>query len=154
MPERGRDYKTTPVSSIFYLSQIRVEVNIPWCMIFLYATGLYRLFNDVLLIYSILSQVSHCCQQSSSTIILWKKLWQRNRINMIALSDIARKLLTFHRICCSNFSSFLNSLTFFKCFKATTEKYAFPTEKNSWRLFLFLLCQIKILHISEYVIEN
>ena len=40
MPERGRGYKTTPASSILFLSQIRMKEDIAWRKAFLHASGL------------------------------------------------------------------------------------------------------------------
>ena len=89
------------------------------------------------------SRFPYCRQQSTTMIITWDKLWQRDRINIIGLREWYRlKSLTLNRTCWSNCSPFLKfSTIFFKCIKTPTEKCTFPTTKNILD-FLFLLYQI------------
>ena len=85
-----------------------------------------RLFWGVLFVFSIRPRFSYCRQQSSPTIILCGKLWQRDRINITGLNEWCRhtqKTIGLESHLVVQFSvPFLNSVPFSKYSKVPTEK--------------------------------
>ena len=151
MLERGRGYKTTPVSSILCLSQIRMEAN-PWRKAFLRASGLTC---SMAFFWSFPSdrRFPHCRQQSSPMIILWEKLWQCGRINVIGWKEWYRKKnIDFESYLLIKLQSLFKFSTIFfeKCIKKTpTEKCTFPTTKNILYLFILIVSDLVFIYFRD-----
>ena len=109
-----------------------------------------KMFNCVLLVFSIRPQLRHCRQQSSPMINLWEKLWPSDQINIIGhLARVSlRGLKEGYHQKNTDFESYLLvklqsifkfSTIFFKCIKAPTEKCTFQTTKNILD-FIYFYC--------------
>ena len=139
MQERDRGY--TPA----YLSFACLKSE--WRPIFSCARSFSTLRIQVVLrrsfIIFVRPRFSYCRQKSS--IILWEKLWQRDRINITGLNEWCRQTknnigLDSHLLV--QIAVILNSVPFLQqCSKVLTEKNAFPTAKNILAFFNFY-CQI------------
>ena len=150
MPERGCGYKTTPVSSILCLSQIRMEANIAWRKAFLHSSGL-RCSMAFFWSFPSDHRFRHCRQQSSPMIILGEKLWQCDRINIIGLKEWYRQKNTdFEWYLLVKLQSFLKfSTTFLKNASKLHWEITFPTTKI---FLIFYFCvTFRFLYISEIV---
>ena len=79
MPELGRAYKLTPTK--FYLVPFSNPNEGKYSMV----QGLSSRFRSKYSMAFFCRRFPHCRQQSSPMIILWEKLWQCNRINIIGL---------------------------------------------------------------------
>ena len=88
MPACVQRCKMMPNSSVLCIPQIRVVADIRWYKILHHAPSLEStLFYGVILVFSIRSQVSSLPPAKLSDYHLLRKIWQRDRINIIGLNE-------------------------------------------------------------------
>ena len=134
-------------SSIFCLSHIWMEVDIPVWKIVLHALvpgcsmALFWSFHPAV--------VSLLSPEKLSDNHPLGKLRQRDRINITGLNEWCRqtkKLLAWNRTCWFKLQFLLNSVPFLQqCFKVVSEKNTFSTAKNILDFFF---------NFSLYIIYN
>ena len=149
MPERDRGCKTTPASSILCLFQIRGKYSV---MQDLSSRFRFKLFNSVLLVFSIRPQVSPLPPAKLSDEHPLGELWQRDGINIIGLKQWYRQKNTdFKSYLLIKMQSIFKIQSHFlgKCIKAPTEKCTFPTTTKYTWFFIFIVSDSVFIYFRD-----
>ena len=148
-----------------------VEADIQCYKIVLHATSPEStLFYGVHLVFTIRSQVSSLPPAKLSDDHPLRKLWQHDRISITGLDDWCRQKKTSleSHLLAQIVIPFKIPYLFQKCFKVSTEKYAFPTATKMILIFaIFIVSKFVFIHfrdstynfrilylILDYIIDN